>query len=377
MLKIYLVFAISCLGNTLFSQVDYTKCDGNININSNTWYDLSFKNTKGKDKSGISFYCNLPIRFNNFIYLHFIPPNEGLFSVNLKNQQDSLIMFVFEVPESQDCKAIKAKKALMVACELKNPEDTTEQKYRVTPKKNYYVVFYKKPESNPSLSVKIGYLAVDQNGKMLRDSLRLNMISDYAAPVYEIHVRNAITHEPIVAKIGLFASSAMDGTYRGSEVLLTNQRKVSASIQLSAEGYYPKEMEKHVIVATGQIDTFFLTPITHGSITKLEDIFFKAGLAIILDESMPRLRKLRDFMVLNEGISIEIQGHVNEGGNNSLSSKRLSKKRAKKIMEYLIESGVDAKRLSAIGLGNTLPVYPNPETDEQKEANRRVEIKIK
>ena len=87
--------------------------------------------------------------------------------------------------------------------------------------------------------------------------------------------------------------------------------------------------------------------------------------------------ELRDFMVLNENISIEIQGHVNDDGGNSLSSKRLSKKRAKKIMEYLIQSGVDPERMSAVGMGNTMPVYANPETDEQKEANRRVEIKIK
>lgn len=46
-------------------------------------------------------------------------------------------------------------------------------------------------------------------------------------------------------------------------------------------------------------------------------------------------------------------------------------------MEYLVDSGVSASRLSAVGMGNTKPVYANPETDEQKEANRRVEIKIK
>ncbi|MFM7387494.1 MAG: OmpA family protein, partial [Bacteroidota bacterium] len=196
-------------------------------------------------------------------------------------------------------------------------------------------------------------------------------------PVYEIHVRNSLTREPVVSKVVILSSSLLDGTYRGSEVLLNNQKKLNATLQLTAEGYYPKDVTQHIILASGQIDTFYLTPITHGSITKLDDIFFVGGLAIILDESLPRLKKLRDFLVLNESVAIEIQGHVNDEGANSLNSKRLSKKRAKKIMEYLIDSGVEPNRLSAVGLGNTQPVYANPETDEQKEANRRVEIKIK
>ncbi|NBN99108.1 MAG: OmpA family protein, partial [Flavobacteriia bacterium] len=54
-----------------------------------------------------------------------------------------------------------------------------------------------------------------------------------------------------------------------------------------------------------------------------------------------------------------------------------SKNRAKKVVEFLIDSGIEPRRLSAVGLGNSAPVFPNPQTEEEKEANRRVEIKIK
>jgi flagellar motor protein MotB len=33
--------------------------------------------------------------------------------------------------------------------------------------------------------------------------------------------------------------------------------------------------------------------------------------------------------------------------------------------------------MSAVGFGNSKPVYKNPKSDEEKEANRRVEILIK
>ena len=92
---------------------------------------------------------------------------------------------------------------------------------------------------------------------------------------------------------------------------------------------------------------------------------------------MPRLKRLKDFLLLNPSISIEVRGHVNDEGGNSLSSQRLSKKRAKRIVDYLISCGIEPERLSAVGYGNTKPIYPKPESEEQKEANRRVEVKIK
>lgn len=375
--RITALFVVSTTFAQCYSQSDYTQCEGTIDINPNVAYELSFKGGGGKDKSGISYYCSMPITHNNFIYLHYWPLNEGQISLNYPRIQDSVFMFLFEVSPSQDCRAIVQKKAKLMAFEKRNPQDTLADVYQVAAKKNYYLVLYRDLKNASALSLKLNFAAINSEGKPIKDSLMVNMVSNYEAPIYEIHVRNAINKEPVLAKIVIYASSAIDGTYRGSELILNNQKKLNATIQLTAEGYYPKDLLKHIISASGQTDTFLLTPISHGSITKLDDIFFLGGLAVILEESLPSLKKLRDFLVLNESVSIEIQGHVNDEGSNSLSSKRLSKKRAKKIMEYLIDSGVDAKRISAVGLGNTHPIFQNPETDDQKEANRRVEIKIK
>lgn len=360
-----------------FSQSDYSMCEGNISVNPNTWYETRFQGKTGKNKSGITYYCNLPIQSNNLIYFHFSPNNNGRLSINTKILKDTLILFIFEVPSSMDCKAIVKRKANLVACERRIANDTLVQNYQIQGKKNYYFVLYSNSKGVIPISFKVNYLALNDKGLPMKDSIMLNLVNDFSLPIYEMHIRNAIDKQPVTALVSFFASSSLDGTYNGSDIMLNNQKKLLANIQISTEGYYPKEIINHTVTPKGQSDTFYLTPITHGSITKLEDIFFAGGLSIILDESMPRLKKLRDFLVLNENISIEIQGHVNDEGANSLSSKKLSKKRAKKIMEYLVQSGVDPERMSAVGMGNTMPVYANPETDEQKEANRRVEIKIK
>lgn len=96
-----------------------------------------------------------------------------------------------------------------------------------------------------------------------------------------------------------------------------------------------------------------------------------------IDESYPRLLRLRDFLVLNPNIKIEIQGHVNNDKGIGLFMMRLSKKRAERIVDFIVESGINPERLTAIGFGSAKPVYPKPENEAEKEANRRFEILIK
>ena len=81
-------------------------------------------------------------------------------------------------------------------------------------------------------------------------------------------------------------------------------------------------------------------------------------------------------MVLNPSVNIEIQGHVNLDGSKK-ATKRLSKKRAYQILKYLVNENIPKNRLSAVGFGFEKPVFKDPINDEQKEANRRVEILIK
>ncbi len=151
-----------------------------------------------------------------------------------------------------------------------------------------------------------------------------------------------------------------------------------SNIKLDAEGYHSMDISKHKIVLLKYTsDTFFLTPVKRGTIAKLDEIYFAAGLAIILEESDPKLKRLRDFMILNPTVNIEIQGHVNDDSKRGLFSKRLSKRRAKRILKYLVDCGISENRLSAVGFGNSKPVFKNPKNDEEKEANRRVEILIK
>jgi len=71
---------------------------------------------------------------------------------------------------------------------------------------------------------------------------------------------------------------------------------------------------------------------------------------------------------------IRIEGHASSEGNDKYN-KDLSDRRAKAVMEFLVDAGVDPERMEAIGYGEERPIADN-ETEEGREKNRRVEFNI-
>ena len=73
-------------------------------------------------------------------------------------------------------------------------------------------------------------------------------------------------------------------------------------------------------------------------------------------------------------IKAEISGHTDNKGNDNLN-KKLSQDRASAVMDYLVKKGVAKSRLLAKGYGKDQPSATN-DTDEGRQLNRRVEMKI-
>jgi outer membrane protein OmpA-like peptidoglycan-associated protein len=127
-----------------------------------------------------------------------------------------------------------------------------------------------------------------------------------------------------------------------------------------------------------------MIPIESEIPTVLENVFFDLSKATLRPESYVELNKLRDFLVLNATVKIEIGGHTDTRGDSD-NNQILSMNRAKSVYEYLISVGIDPSRLSYKGYGETKTVVSDAEisklaTEKEQEAahqkNRRTEYKI-
>jgi outer membrane protein OmpA-like peptidoglycan-associated protein len=96
--------------------------------------------------------------------------------------------------------------------------------------------------------------------------------------------------------------------------------------------------------------------VTETSIEILDVIYFEYDKAVILPKSFPILDAVAATMQGNPSIQlIEIQGHTDERGDDAYNLD-LSDRRAKAVMKYLADKGVDQKRLTAQGYGETQPL---------------------
>ena len=196
-------------------------------------------------------------------------------------------------------------------------------------------------------------------------------------------VYNAKTKEPIGVNIeyenlmdgknaGIAFSNPLTGAYKivlpyginyGFMAFAEKHIAVSDNIDLSIISGY-KEITRDL----------YLVPLEVGSTIRLNNIFFDFGKATLRQESFPEIDRLVGYMNENEGMEIELSGHTDNVGSKDANLK-LSDDRAKAVTEYIVSKGIDAKRIKALGYGETKPVGTN-DTDEGKQLNRRVEFTI-
>lgn len=104
----------------------------------------------------------------------------------------------------------------------------------------------------------------------------------------------------------------------------------------------------------------------------MKGLQFKTGSSVILSTSYNILDEVVKVMKSNTKIDLSIEGHTDNVGDAN-ANLALSKKRAEAAKTYLINKGVDAARVFAIGYGDSRPIASN-NTEEGKKENRRVEF---
>jgi outer membrane protein OmpA-like peptidoglycan-associated protein len=106
----------------------------------------------------------------------------------------------------------------------------------------------------------------------------------------------------------------------------------------------------------------------------LKNVNFDFNTANLRPESETELNKLAEILKNNINTSVNIVGHTDSVGSDAYNL-NLSKQRAEAVVNYLINKGIDGKRLISIGKGESEPIATN-DTEDGRAINRRVEYII-
>lgn len=117
-----------------------------------------------------------------------------------------------------------------------------------------------------------------------------------------------------------------------------------------------------------------LDPVSRGSVSTLQNIFFDVDKYELKEKSITELEKVVQFMRENPVIRVEIGGHTDNTGNATYNV-QLSEKRAGAVYQYIIDKGIEPKRLISKGYGSSKPLTGN-DTAEGRQQNRRIDFKV-
>lgn len=141
-----------------------------------------------------------------------------------------------------------------------------------------------------------------------------------------------------------------DGTFR-----FKLQRGVKYAMLASAKNYLngKQEFESDTI----EEDTEYYIDFILAAIQKpqvIENIFYDFDKAVLRDESKTALDEMAQLLKDNPHIVIEMSSHTDRHGSHKYNNK-LSDRRAKSVVDYLISQGIPENRLRHKGYGESRP----------------------
>lgn len=361
-------------------------CDGGIYIDRPGNYTLEFTGGNGEKEELGAFASLDKIEETNTLWCSFSAPFDGFFTLKAFAEGSAMDLLIFKSEDQDFCEGILSGRTEIERIVRSDKPDTvglgkppsTKNLYGIDLKKGdeIYIMFNITENVRKRLNLYVEYLPKNI-GDASEDLIQLlDNRTDVTAPKLDIRLRDKRTGLPVKGQLIIKESKTKNAMYMGSDFMFTVQRRNNLKMNIDAPGYFFQDYDE---TFDGEHDyeiIVWLEPAQPGQKVEIPGIRFKMGTSDFAPGTEPRIRRVKDFMSLNSEVRIEIQGHVHAVGENSFSGRRLSLARAKKVMQFLEDSGIDKDRMEAVGFGNEHMVYPEPKFTWQEQANRRVEIKV-
>lgn len=222
----------------------------------------------------------------------------------------------------------------------------------------------------------------DGNDKTKRQNLAATL-EENDAVIMVGKVKDGTTNEPMGAKVRIKSadtgeeitqvlSDPLTGQY---SILLEKGKEYFVSVEsngylLSTEKLVVPDMNGYTVIR----EEFDMNPLKKGQKMNLSNVFFEQSKAVLLEKSFESLMEVVELMRANPTLEIELHGHTDGIGDAQLNM-QLSRDRVHTIRNFMVNEGVNPKRISVKAFGGTKPIASN-ETEETRKLNRRVEFII-
>jgi outer membrane protein OmpA-like peptidoglycan-associated protein len=243
-----------------------------------------------------------------------------------------------------------------------------------------------------------GYLSSERGNKLIPDQQKMYALDLYRFDLpkhlqpekrfnYDLLVVDSLTERPIgIAKVQLYNDRGVQffsgESHKNSGIVRLMTDGSSIRITAYKKGYLPYS---HKISALQQIatplhgtkspDKIKMVPVAIGKSFSLRNVLFDLDKSSLLPESEKELRSLLITLTDNPSLMATIIGHTDNQGSRKYNQ-ALSEARAQSVLNWLVENGIDASRLSFEGRGMDEPVAKN-DTEWGRGLNRRTEVQLR
>jgi outer membrane protein OmpA-like peptidoglycan-associated protein len=155
----------------------------------------------------------------------------------------------------------------------------------------------------------------------------------------------------------------------------TDVARASAASNAAEAASNAAEAARNAKELQRQIDVLQAEATDRGLVLTLGDVLFATGRSDLKAGGITALDKLVVFLNEYPGRNVDIEGHTDDVGSLDMNQ-TLSQHRADSVKSYLMQKGIQSKRLTASGMGETQPIAENS-SESGRQQNRRVEVIIK
>lgn len=367
----------------LKKDADFTVCEGAINIFENGEFRLQFTGEDSKNEVLESYNSTKELAESNQIWVAYKANEAGTLTYQASNKEGFLQMVVFQNERESICGELNKGVA-----EIKRIHKKTEDKlvglsydigggvmYALDLQKGDEVVVMFATEEKSKARMLLQWDFIPLIEATAETKVVDRRYDDFGTTLaFKVFEKGSLM--PLIVNIAFEGDKNLDGIYVGSEFYFNNEHNCDLTVKCNAEGYFFHDSTYRIKAFEDNEISIYLERISSGKKMLIANIEFVPGTSEITKASYPNLRRLHEFLALNADINVQIQGHVFALGDNSMAAQRISEARAKRVMKYLIDNGIDKSRLTAVGFGNTKPIYEEPTHYYEEQANRRVEIEV-